>query len=55
MVIEDYKGSKKNLTTAWIDYKKAFDSVPHTWIIKCLEIYKICPVTITFMTVCMKN
>ena len=55
MGIEDYKGRKKNLTTAWIDYKKAFDSVPHTWIIKCLEMYKICPVTITFMTVCMKK
>ena len=26
---------------AWIDYKKAFDSVPHTWILKCLELYNI--------------
>ena len=25
----------------WIDYKKAYDSVPHSWIIKCLELYKI--------------
>ena len=22
---------------AWIDYKKAYDMVPHSWILKCLE------------------
>ena len=22
---------------AWIDYKKAYDIVPHSWILKCLE------------------
>ena len=27
-----------NLTMAWIDYKKAYDVVPHSWILKCLEI-----------------
>ena len=26
---------------AWIDYKKAFDSVPHSWINRCLDLYKI--------------
>ena len=25
----------------WIDYKKAYDSVPHSWIVRCLELYKI--------------
>ena len=42
------KCKKKNLSTAWIDYKKAFDSVPHSWILKCLQMYKIHPVLITF-------
>ena len=28
---------------AWVDYKKAYDSVPHSWIIRCLDIYKISP------------
>jgi len=37
--LEDMKTRKKNLSTAWVDYKKAFDSVPHSWILKCLEIY----------------
>ena len=23
---------------AWIDYKKTYDMVPHSWVIDCLEI-----------------
>ena len=28
---------------AGIDYKKAYDSVPHSWILECLKLYKISP------------
>jgi hypothetical protein len=28
------KKRRKNLNMAWIDYQKAFDSVPHSWIEK---------------------
>ena len=45
-ILENCKKRKKNLSTAWIDYKKAFDSVPHSWILKCLWIH---PVLITFI------
>ena len=48
-IIENCKKRKKNLSTFWIDYKKAFDSVPHSWILKCLQMYKIHPVLITFI------
>ena len=48
-ILENYKKRKKNLSTAWIDYKKAFDSLPHSWILKCLQMYKIHPVLITFI------
>ena len=37
MILEDSNNNKKNLSTAWIDYQKAFDSVPHSWIIACLQ------------------
>lgn len=49
-IIEDAKKRKKNLSTAWIDYKKAFDSVPHDWILKCLEMYKLSPIIVQFLT-----
>ena len=29
MIIEDCKKKKKNLSMTWIDYRKAYDSVPH--------------------------
>ena len=55
MILEDCRTRKKNLSTAWIDYKKAFDSVPHSWIMKCMEIYKICPVVTQFITAAMRT
>ena len=55
MIMEDCKTRKKNLTTSWIDYRKASDSVPHSWIIKTLELYKVSPEIVNFMKVNMKN
>ena len=26
---------------AWIDYKKAFDMVPHSWILQCLRMFGV--------------
>ena len=33
---------------AWIDYQKAFDRVPHSWIIKSLELIGISNKAIAF-------
>ena len=30
--------SKRNLAMAWVDYKKAYDMVPHSWILKVSEL-----------------
>ncbi|CAK1598192.1 unnamed protein product [Parnassius mnemosyne] len=35
------KRNRRNLSAAWIDYKKAFNSVPHTWLTRVLELYKV--------------
>ena len=40
-ILEDCKRRQRNMSMAWIDYSKAFDSVPHSWIIKCLRLYKV--------------
>ena len=55
MILENCKKGKRNLSTAWIDYRKAFDSVPHDWIIKSLELYKISPVISKFLKAGMTN
>ena len=39
---------------AWIDYKKAYDMVPQSWIINCLKIYKISHEVINFIEETMK-
>lgn len=31
----------RNLSMAWIDYKKAFDSVPHSWLLEVLKLYGV--------------
>ena len=40
-VTNDSRKRHTNLTMAWIDYRKAFDSLPHSWIMKCLSLYKV--------------
>ena len=55
VILENCKKRKKNLSTAWIDYKKAFDSVPHSWILKCLQMYQIHQVLITLIEESMRQ
>jgi hypothetical protein len=41
VIMEQVRKNNRNIYTAFIDYKKAYDSVPHSWLIKILKIYKI--------------
>ena len=36
MTLWEVRMRKKNLAVAWIDYKKAYDMVPHSRIVECL-------------------
>ncbi|CAK1595013.1 unnamed protein product [Parnassius mnemosyne] len=47
------KRNRRNLSAAWIDYKKAFDSVPHTWLRRVLELYKVDCTVRDFLGQCM--
>ena len=49
MIIENCHKKKRSLSPSWIDYRKTFDSVPHSWILKSLDIYKASPVIINFL------
>ena len=50
MILENCYHRNTKLSIAWIDYKKVFDSVPHSWIEKCLETFKISPVLQNFLS-----
>ena len=32
---------KKNVVVPWIDYKKAYDMIPHSWIVECLGMIEV--------------
>ncbi len=40
-IMKDSRERKTNLVMGWIDYRKAYDMVPHTWITSMLNILKI--------------
>ena len=54
-ILNDIKTRRKNLAMAWIDYKKAFGVVPHSYIINCLKMYKISHEVINFSWKTMKT
>lgn len=49
VILEQIRKKNRNLYMAYIDYQKAFDSVPHSWLIKTLEIYNVHPVMVRFL------
>ena len=40
-ILNDARKHHQNLITVWLDYRKAFDSVPHTWLIQALKLAKV--------------
>ena len=42
-IMKEVTNGKKNLFCIWMDYKKAFDSVPHDWLLKALGFAKVPP------------
>ena len=48
-ILEDCRKRCRNLSMAWIDYMKAYDNVPHTWILQSLKLYKVNPKVITLI------
>ena len=40
-VIREVKSTKKNLGMTWIDYNKAYDKLPYSWIKECLDLFGV--------------
>ena len=55
MVMRNCKKRKTNLSRAWIDYKKAYDIVPHSWILETLQLTWVAPNIQRLVGASMKN
>ena len=53
--LRDCKRRHTNLAMAWIDYKKAYDMVPHSQISECLEMFDIANNVQDFLNNSMKS
>ncbi|PFX33106.1 Retrovirus-related Pol polyprotein from type-1 retrotransposable element R2 [Stylophora pistillata] len=41
MVTQDCHRGKRNLSMAWVDVRKAYDSVDHNWLIEMMEVHRV--------------
>ena len=48
-ILNERKTRRKNIAMAGIDYKTAFDTVPQSWMIHCIKMYKISHEVINFI------
>ena len=55
LIASTAKKKRRNLRMVWIDYRKAYDSVPHSWIIECLKMFHIADNIIAFLELSMKS
>ena len=54
-VLKDCKKRHTNLSMAWIDYRKAYDIVPHSWVNACMEMFGIAENLRTFLQKSMQQ
>ena len=54
-VLKDCKKRNTRLSMSWIDYRKAYDLVPHSWVNECMEIFGIVENLRTFLQKSMQQ
>ena len=54
-IMKDCKGRHTNLSMGWIDYRKAYDMVPHSWVMEVLSVMKVSSDICMFLGESMKG
>ena len=54
-ILKDCRKRRTNLAMTWIDYRKAYDFVPHSWILECLDMLGIVDNVRSFLEKSMKK
>jgi hypothetical protein len=54
-IYEDCRRRNKNLSIAWIDYQKALDSVPHSWVEKSIALVGVNSKIVRFCKLSMEK
>ena len=54
MILREVQMRKKNLAVTWIDFKKAYDMAPHSWIVRCLDMVGVSEQIKHFLSESMK-
>ena len=54
-IMEEAVKNSRNISTAWIDYKKAYDSIPHDWLIETLKIHQFDEKIVNFFKTTINN
>ena len=54
-MLKDCKKRHTNLSMVWINYKKAYDFVPHSWINDCMELFGIASNVRNFLDMSMER
>ena len=55
MIVKNLKKRLTSLGVAWIEYCKAYDMVPHSWIEKCMNMFGIAVNVRSFISQSMKH
>ena len=55
MIVKDCKRRLTSLAVAWIDYRKTYDMVPHSWKQKCIEMFGVAVNVRSFVNTSMKQ
>ena len=55
VIYQDCRRRNRNLSIAWIDYQKTFDSVPHSWVEKSIALVGVNSKTVGFCKLSMEK